>query len=122
MEALSSFTLMPVSHMNIQAVVSTIHGISDDKQADFAIHLGQCKHIKVGVIYHVGKNNVSIVTIFDNNYKYKVAYGKKSIEDLGDYESTQEPVLFDTSRFENIIVCPDSCECGGKGDNSSCTK
>jgi hypothetical protein len=122
MEALSSFTLMPVSHMNTQAVVSTIRGITDDEQADFAIRLGQCKHIKIGVVRHIGKNNVSIVTIFDNNYKHKVAYGKKSIEDLGDDETSQETVFFDTSRFENIIVCPKSCECGGKSEHSICNK
>jgi hypothetical protein len=79
MEALSTFQLMPVSHMNKVAVLSTISGIIDDKQADFAICLGQCKRIEITVVSHVGKNNVSIATIFDNNYKYKVAYGKSPL-------------------------------------------
>jgi hypothetical protein len=120
MEALSTFDLMPVSHMNKKAVLSTISGITDEEQADFAIRLGQCKRIEIAVVRHVGKNNVSVVTIFDNNYKYKVAYGKRSIEDLIEEEESDAPVkLFDTSRFENIIVCPDSCECGGA---NTCTK
>ncbi len=53
---------------------------------------------------------MSNVTISDNNYKYKVAYGKKSIEDLNE-EVSNEPVKFDTSRFEDVAVCVQPCEC-----------
>jgi hypothetical protein len=138
MEALSSFHLMPISHMNARAAQSLIRGINCDEQADFAIRLGQCKRIGIAVIRHTDKNNVSIVTIFDQDYKYKVAYGKISIEDLRDEEPekpiklgrsrlrekvSENPVnLFDTSKYENIIVCPKSCECGGKGEHSICNK
>jgi hypothetical protein len=110
MEALSTFKLMPISHMNKRAVLSIVRGITDDEQADFAIRLGQCKRIEIAVVRHTDKNNVSIVTIFDNDYKYKVAYGKKTIEDLHTDE-VKKPVLFDTSRFDNVVACSNTCEC-----------
>jgi hypothetical protein len=46
MEALSSFHLMPISHMNAKAAQSVIREINDDEQADFAICLGQCKQLE----------------------------------------------------------------------------
>jgi hypothetical protein len=101
MEALSSFHLMPVSHMNAKAVQSLIREINDDEQAVFAICLGQCKQIGIAVIWHIDKNNVSIVTIFDQDYKYKVTYGKKSIEDLRDEES-EKPIKLGRSRFDGV--------------------
>jgi hypothetical protein len=44
----------------------------------------------------------------------KVDYGKMSIEDLHD-EVVNKPVKFGTSRFEDIVLCNQPCECENEG-------
>lgn len=82
MEGLMDFLIMPVSHMNVVSVIQLVKGIEDEEQADFAISLAQCHKIEVAVIRHLDTNDCSVVTIFNNNYERKVAYGKGSFPDF----------------------------------------
>jgi hypothetical protein len=79
---LSKFKLISVGLLNIEAVIELVDGVENEEMADFVINLCRCKTCEIALIRHDALNNCSVVTIFDGNNKQKVAYGKKSIEDL----------------------------------------
>jgi hypothetical protein len=81
-EGLTKFSLMPVSHLNHTAVRKLVEGVNTEEEADLIINLGKSVNIEVGIVRDDDRNNVSIVTIFDQDNARKVAYGKKSVEDL----------------------------------------
>jgi hypothetical protein len=87
MHGLQKFRIMPVSHMNIMSVVELVMGIDDEEQADFAVSLARCQTIQIAVVRHLDTNDCSVVTIFDNCYARKVAYGKGSFPDFSDKDT-----------------------------------
>ncbi len=82
MVGLSKFKLFPVTVLNLRSVVELIEGVDDEEKADLVVQIANCKKCEIAIIRHVKENNVSIVTIYDNNNTHKVAYGKGSIKDL----------------------------------------
>jgi hypothetical protein len=91
---LSKFKLILVGLLNIEAVIELVDGVENKEMADFIINLCRCKTCKIALIRHDTLNNCSVVTIFDNNNKQKVAYGKKSIEDLSLPKSKDRKLRF----------------------------
>jgi hypothetical protein len=87
MNGLQNFRVMPVSHMNIMSVVELVRGIDDEEQADFAVSLARCQTVQVAVVRHLDNNDCSVVTIFDNSYARKVAYGKGSFPDFSEKDT-----------------------------------
>jgi hypothetical protein len=87
MHGLQNFCIMSVSHMNIMSVVELVGGIDDKEQADFAVSLVRCQTIEIAVIRHLNNNDCSVVTIFDNSYAQKVAYGKGSFPNFSDEDT-----------------------------------
>jgi hypothetical protein len=81
-EGLSKFSVMPVSHLNHTAVMKLVEGVNREEEVDLIINLGKSVNIEVGVVRDKDHNNVSIVTIFDQDSAQKVAYGKIFVEDL----------------------------------------
>jgi hypothetical protein len=86
MVGLSKFKLFPVTVLNSYALVDLIKGVEDEEKADFVLQMANCHFCEVAIIRHIEKNNVSIVTIYYNNNKHKVAYGKGAIQDLNHLE------------------------------------
>jgi hypothetical protein len=82
MTGLSKFKLFPVTVLNSRAVIQLIDGVQDEEKADFVLQMANCYFCEIAVIRHIESNNVSIVTIYDNNNKHKVAYSKGEIKDL----------------------------------------
>jgi hypothetical protein len=78
---LSKFKLISVGLLNINAAIELVDGVENEEMADFVINLARCKCCKIALIRHDKLNNCTIVTIFNNNNKKKVAYGKKEIKD-----------------------------------------
>ncbi len=58
-----------------------VDGVDNEEKADFIIKLAKCKSCKIALIRHNDLNNCTIVTIFDEDNKKKIAYGKKEIKD-----------------------------------------
>jgi hypothetical protein len=81
-EGLLKFSVMPVSHLNHTAVMKLVEGVKREEEVDLIINLGKSVNIEVGVVRDKDHNNVSIVTIFDQDSAQKVAYGKIFVEDL----------------------------------------
>jgi hypothetical protein len=79
---LDKLKLISVGLVNIEAVIELVDGVENEEMADFVINLCRCKCCKFALVRHDKLNNCSVVTIFDNNNKSKVAYGKKAIKDL----------------------------------------
>lgn len=78
--------MISVGLLNKDAAMELVEGVNDEEKADFVINLAKCRSCDIAVMRHDEYNNISIVTIFDKNYKHKVAYGKKAIKNL-----THEP-------------------------------
>jgi hypothetical protein len=78
---LSKFKLVSVGLLNINAVIQLVDGVENEEMADFVINLSTCRSCEIALLRHDELNNCSIVTIFNENNKRKVAYGKKEIKD-----------------------------------------
>jgi hypothetical protein len=74
--------LIRVGLLNHEAVIKLIDGIDDEEMADLAINLLSCKTCKIAIVRYDKLSNCSIVKIFDENNKHKVACGKKKLEGL----------------------------------------
>jgi hypothetical protein len=73
--------------MNIMSVVELVVGIDDEEQADFTASLARCQTVQIAVVRHLDTNDCSVVTIFDNSYARKVAYGKGIFPDFSDKDT-----------------------------------
>jgi hypothetical protein len=79
MIGVSKFKMISVGLLNKEASMELVEGVNNKEKADFVINLGKFRSCNIAVIRHDEYNNISIVTIFDDNYKHKVAHGKKNI-------------------------------------------
>jgi hypothetical protein len=82
MIGIQNFKLIPVGCLNKQTVISLVDGIDEEEKADLVINMGKCEKYEIACVRHDRENNCSIITIFDDNHKHKVAYGKKQIINL----------------------------------------
>jgi hypothetical protein len=74
----SKFNMIFIGLLNIEAVIELVlDGVDNEEKADFIIKLAKCKCCEIALIRHGHLNNCNIVTIFDENNKQKIAYGKK---------------------------------------------
>jgi hypothetical protein len=81
MVGISKFSMVSIGLLNAEAVIDLVEGINDEEKADFVIKLARCKCCEIALVRHDHLNNCSIVTIFDEDSKRKIAYGKKEIKD-----------------------------------------
>jgi hypothetical protein len=81
MVGISKFSMVSIGLLNAEAVMDLVQGIDDEEKADFVIKLARCKCCEIALVRHDHLNNCSIVTIFDEDNKRKIAYGKKEIKD-----------------------------------------
>jgi hypothetical protein len=82
MFGVSKFKLISVGLLNRDAVMKLVDGVDDEEKVDFIINMAKCKSCEIGLVRHDDLNNCSVVTIFDEDTKNKVAYGKISVDDL----------------------------------------
>jgi hypothetical protein len=80
--------------MNINAVIELVDGVENEEITDFVINLCRCKCCEIALVRYDKLNNCSIVTIFYNNNKSKVADGQKSIKDLSVPKSKDQKLHF----------------------------
>jgi hypothetical protein len=78
--SLSEFDLFPVSHLNIEAIMSLVKDADDPERAHFLLHMCRSKRIETAVVKNKDGLNISIVTLYDYSSKNKFAYGQKEIE------------------------------------------
>lgn len=81
MMGISKFNMVFIGLLNIEAVIELVDGVDTEEKADFIIKLAKCKSCEIALIRHNHLNNCTVVTIFDDDTKHKIAYGKKEIKD-----------------------------------------
>jgi hypothetical protein len=81
MMGISKFNMVFIGLLNIEAVIELVDGVFNEEKADFIIKLAKCKSCEIALIRHNHLNNCTIVAIFDEDSKQKIAYGKKEIKD-----------------------------------------
>jgi gamma-glutamylcyclotransferase (GGCT)/AIG2-like uncharacterized protein YtfP len=73
---------VPIDIMSEEAILKYVPGVDDIEKAHFVHKMATCHKFTIAIVFHDSQNNVSIVTIFNDDSKHFYAYGKQHIECL----------------------------------------
>jgi hypothetical protein len=73
---------VPISIMSEKAIQTYVQGVNDREKAQLVYSMANTRRFTVSVCNHDHQNNVSVVTMYNDNINELFAYGKQTIKDL----------------------------------------
>jgi hypothetical protein len=102
---------VPIDVMSEEAIRKYVSGVDDEEKAHFVYKMANCHKFTIAIVFHDSQNNVSVVTIFNDENKYFYAYGKAHIECLVGMKPaciTSKQTDRKVSEFQDVIEIKES--------------
>jgi hypothetical protein len=82
LKGINRLKCVPIDIMSEEAILKYVPGVDDMEKAHFVNKMATCHKFTLAIVFHDSQNNVSVITIFDDDSKHFYAYGKQHIECL----------------------------------------